>query len=80
MPDSPDADLDEIRQQAEEIVSKHNGKISQVDKEPIAFGLVALVIGFSIPESQELEPLEEALGQITNVNSVQVVDMRRAFG
>ena len=35
---------------------------------------------FSIDEEQELDPIEDTLRQIENVNSVQVTDMRRAFG
>jgi len=38
------------------------------------------MVFFDIDESQEIDPIEEGLRKIENVNSVQVVDMRRAFG
>jgi len=42
--------------------------------------LKAVMVFFEIDEETELEPIEEGLRKIQNVNSVQVVDMRRAFG
>ena len=49
-------------------------------EEAIAFGLKAVMVFFDIDESQELAPIEDSLSKIENVNSMQVVDMRRAFG
>ena len=44
------------------------------------FGLKAVILSFAWPEEKELEDLEQQLKQVEDVNSVQVVDIRRAVG
>lgn len=80
MPTSPEINLEEIKEKAKKIVEKGKGKKCSFEVEPIAFGLKALIVSFDIDENQELEPIEEGLRNIENVNSAQVIDMRRAFG
>lgn len=80
MPTSPDVNLEEIKQNSKEIIEKNKGEKTSFNEEPVAFGLKAVIASFSIDESNELEPIEESLKKIENVNSVQVADMRRAFG
>ncbi len=80
MPSSPEVNLEEIKEKAKEIVEKGKGRNCSFEEEPIAFGLKALIVSFEIDESQELEPVENELKDIENVNSTQVIDMRRAFG
>ena len=80
MPDSPDVNLEDIKNKAKEIIEGSEGKINDFEEEPIAFGLKAVIVGFALDESKELEPLEEALKSVENISSVQVIDMRRAFG
>ena len=80
MPTSPDVNLEEIKESAKKVVENGEGKKCRFEEEPIAFGLKAVMVFFEIDEETELEPIEEGLRKIQNVNSVQVVDMRRAFG
>lgn len=80
MPTSPEVDLEKIKQEAKSLIEKRQGKNCRFEEEPVAFGLKAVIVGFDIDESQELEPIEEDLKNIENVNSAQVIDMRRAFG
>lgn len=80
MPESPETNLDAVKTFAKKIVEKNKGKNVSFEIEPIAFGLKAIILGFSLDESDELEPIENFLKKIENINSVQVVDMRRAFG
>ena len=80
MPTSPEVDLEEIKTKAKESIEKNQGKITGFDEEPIAFGLKAVIVSFELDESRELELIEEELKKIENINSVQVIDMRRAFG
>jgi len=80
MPTSPEVDLEKIKEDAKIIVGQKSGKNCKFEEEPIAFGLKAIIVFFAWPEEQELEELEEGLKKIENVNSVQVIDMRRAFG
>ncbi len=80
MPVSPDTDLEKIKNSAHEVISEGNGKNIMFNEEPIAFGLKAVIASFDINEENPLEPTEEALRKIENVNSAEVIDMRRAFG
>jgi len=80
MPTSPEINLEEIKKESKEIVENSGGKNCQIEEEPIAFGLKAIILFFAWDESEELEKLEDSLGKIENVNSVQIIDMRRAFG
>jgi len=80
MPTSPEVDLEKIKQEAKALIEKNQGKNCRFEEEPIAFGLKAVIVSFEIDESQELELIEEGLKNIENVNSAQVIDMRRAFG
>ena len=77
MPSSPDVNLEEIKEKAKETIEKSGGKNSQFEEEPIAFGLKAIITLFAWPEEQELEELEEILKKIKDVNSIQVIDIRR---
>lgn len=80
MPSSLDVDLEELKEKAKEIIENKQGQKTRFEEEPIAFGLKAVLVFFEIDEEQELEPIEEELKKIENVQSVQVTDMRRAFG
>jgi len=80
MPESPSANLDEIQKKAEKIIIKNQGKNPRFEKEPIAFGLIALIAGFAIDESIQTGIFEEELRKIPEVSSAEIIDFRRAFG
>ena len=77
MPLSPDVDLGEIANNAKKIVKEKGGKNREYEEEPVAFGLKAIIAFFEWPEEQELEEIEEAFKKIENVNSIQIIDMRK---
>ena len=79
MPTSPDVNLEEIKKNARKVVEKGEGRNINFEEEAIAFGLKAVIVGFALDESKELEPIENKLGEVKNVNSAQITDMRRAF-
>ena len=79
MPASPETNLEEIKEKIKEKLESEGGKGCFFEEEPIAFGLKAIVATFIYPEEKEFEPVENELGKIENVNSVQVIDMRRAL-
>ena len=79
MPIGIETNLKKIEEQAKKDVEAMGGKNPSVTEEPIAFGLKAIILFFAWPEEKELEKLEQKLTMIKDVNSVQVVDMRRAF-
>ena len=80
MPSSPEADLKKIEEKAVEEIKKFGAQIGKIEQEPIAFGLKALKISFFSDESKSnLDPLEESLGKIKNVESVETIEVRRAL-
>jgi translation elongation factor aEF-1 beta len=80
MPKSPQTNLENIKVEAKKIIEKNKGKNPRFEEEPIAFGLKAVKAFFELNEDNELEPIENHLAKLKEVNSVTVEDMRRAFG
>ncbi|MEK6875174.1 MAG: elongation factor 1-beta [Nanoarchaeota archaeon] len=81
MPTSPEIDLEELKADITKIIEKNKGKRIRFEEQPIAFGLKAIIAGFEQDETEgKLDPIESALNNLENVSSVQIIDMRRAFG
>jgi elongation factor 1-beta len=83
MPESPDVDLGFVQQVAEKAIDVFCGEQGEkrTEQEPIAFGLKALKITFVMDERiGSTDPLEQEIAKIDGVNSVDVVDVRRAIG
>jgi translation elongation factor aEF-1 beta len=80
MPSSPSVNLKNIEEQTKKLIEKRKGKGCQFEEKPIAFGLKAIEVFFGWPEEEEIDTLENELSKIKDVNSVQVIDMRRAIG
>ena len=82
MPVSPEVSLANIEADAKKAIIEFAGEGEmKIEQEPIAFGLKAINIIFVMDESQgSTEPLEDKIGQINGVNSVEVTDVRRAIG
>ncbi|MBI2004520.1 hypothetical protein HYS72_03600 [Candidatus Pacearchaeota archaeon] len=74
---SPNANLKEIEKKAKEIVESFGGFNKEYSIEPIAFGLKAIIVFFQFPENDNAEKVENALKKIKNVQSVQLIDMRK---
>lgn len=77
MPVSPDVNLNEIEEEAKKIIEENSGINREYVQEPIAFGLKAIIAFFQWPEEKELEKVEEELGKIKDVQSIQIIDMRK---
>ena len=80
MPESPSTNLNKLRESAKEVIESFEGKNCGFKEEPIAFGLKAVIITFSWPDEKGLDELEESLEKMSEVNSVQVINMTKAFG
>lgn len=82
MPESPETDLNPVEEQAKKNITEFAGKTEfKTEQEPIAFGLKALKLIFVMDESKgSTEALENKIKEIQGVNSVEVVDIRRAIG
>lgn len=80
MPISLEADLEKIKLEVNKILKKEGVQNPIFEEKPIAFGLKAIETFFGWPEEKPLEELEEFLKSIKNVNSVELIDIRRAIG
>lgn len=81
MPSGTDVDLDTIKDKAVKLVSEFGGEVGKSIQEPIAFGLVALILMFIMDESiGSTEELEKSISQLEDVSSCDVTDVRRAIG
>jgi translation elongation factor aEF-1 beta len=80
MPDSPSADLKRIEKDAEATINSMHKTVVKVEEQPIAFGLSAIILSFAWNDEIDTEKLEAELQKIANVSSVEVLDIRKAFG
>ena len=80
MPESPETDMKKLENEIVILLNKEGVKNPVFEIQPIAFGLKALIVMFGWPEDKELETFEEKLSKIKDVNSVEVLDIRRAIG
>ncbi len=77
MPESTEVDLKEVEDTAKKIVEEFGGTNKEYSIEDIAFGLKALIVFFFYPDDKNIDVMEERLSKITNVASVQLIDMRK---
>ncbi len=81
MPESPDVDLDNLQKKILKKIKDAFGETeTKVEREGIGFGLNALKILFVMDENKKTETLENSIREIEEVQSVDVVDVRRAIG
>lgn len=73
MPDGLEVDINKLE---EEIKQKINPE--RINKQPIAFGLVALIVEKVIADDEgEIEKVENALKSIEGVSSIEVTNLTR---
>jgi len=81
MPESLEVNLEELKEQIKsKIESFESGVFNKAEEEPIAFGLKALIITIALSEDEEVDLVENAIKEIENVSSVELIDYRRAIG
>ncbi|USZ72655.1 elongation factor 1-beta [Natronosalvus halobius] len=77
MPQSPEIDLDALQERLETALSE-GAKINGVEREEVAFGLVALYPTVIVPDgSGGTEGVEEAFSEVEGVESVNVENVGR---
>ena len=79
MPEGIPEDFEALKGKLKETVEKFQGKVNQIEEEPIAFGLKALILTISMDETNETSPLEEAMKNLEEISSLDVIDYRRAL-
>ncbi len=81
MPDSPDANLNDINSAAKKEIEKAGGKVRQEKIEPVAFGIQAVVLTISWEESKgTTDALEDNMRKIPHVISAEITHITRALG
>lgn len=81
MPESPEDDLEAIKEKAKALAITHNKVlVHSIEEEDIAFGLKAVIITLVWPEELEQSVIEDEYAKIEHVNSVQIIDFRRVVG
>lgn len=80
MPESPESDLKEIKNNAQKIMENEGAKNMSFEEKPIAFGLKSLHMKFDLDETKGTDLVENLLSKIPHVSSVMIEDYRRAFG
>ena len=80
MPESPEVSFSWLTNQAEPMIAAW-GTILKTEKQPIAFGLSALIFTFLMDERKGgTDKLESQISSIKGVIHVEVIDVRRAVG
>ena len=81
LPESPEVDLENLEESIRSVVPSHM-ELHKVEKEPIAFGLVALnvIIITTDDDKGDVTPLEESIQGLDAVSQVEVTDVRRTLG
>lgn len=75
MPSEPSVDLSAIEKAVRKIKV---ARINKIEKEPIAFGLVALKPSFVVEDAEGgAEKLEGLIKKIPNVGSAEVIEVTR---
>ena len=77
MPQSPEIDLDALQDRLENSLPE-GAKISRVDRDDVAFGLVALLPTVIVPDDAGgSDAVEEAFSEVEGVESVKVEQVGR---
>jgi elongation factor 1-beta len=77
MPQSPEIDLDALQERLEAALPE-GAKISRVDRNDVAFGLVALLPTVIVPDGAGgSDAVEEAFSEVEGVESVSVEEVGR---
>ncbi|AGB16002.1 translation elongation factor aEF-1 beta [Halovivax ruber XH-70] len=77
MPNSPEIDLDDLQERLEASLPE-GAKINGVEREDVAFGLIALIPTVIVPDgSGGTEAVEDSFADVDGVESVDVENVGR---
>jgi len=80
MPKERKTNLKNIEKASEKVIAMNKGNNIKIEKEPIAFGINALIATFKREETLDTEDLLEYLREIDSVLSAEIIDFRREIG
>lgn len=77
MPENPEVDLDDLQDRLEQSLPE-GAKINSIERDDVAFGLVALLPTVIVPDDAGgTEAVEEAFSEVEDVESVSVEEVGR---
>jgi elongation factor 1-beta len=78
MPGSPETDLDAIEESVRSLVPA-DVEVTNTKTEAVAFGLEALMVTLTMPDSEEIsaDDMEDDFAKVENVESVECTDVGR---
>jgi len=80
MPEDLDVSLDKLEKDVKDFLNQH-GEVGKMEREKIAFGLEAINVMFIREESKgSTDFIEDNMRNIDGVQSVEIIDVRRAIG
>lgn len=81
MPSDVDVDMNKLKTRVGKEVIAFKARIVREEIEPVAFGLKALKITFAYDENRGgTDEIEAKISKLDEVESVDVIDVRRAIG
>lgn len=78
MPMGLDVNLEDLRKIVVERIESVDGKVTNFEEQPVAFGLKALIAFIRLDESKDTSLVENALEGVEEVSSSDIIDFRRA--
>ncbi len=76
MPESPGADLNRIKKEVEKTIHKHKDvELKNASIKPIGFGLSAIEILLTMPDSGGTDEIEQEILKISGVESIEAGDV-----
>ncbi|MBN2421367.1 elongation factor 1-beta [Candidatus Woesearchaeota archaeon] len=80
MPESPEVDLIKVEENSKKVLEQFEGKMQSAERQPIGFGLVALILKFVVDEKHGTDAIESEMCKIEGVESAQTTMTSRAMG
>jgi translation elongation factor aEF-1 beta len=80
MPKSPDVDMKKLQNNVMKRLEEIGGIFNKVEEQDVAFGLKCLVFIIGWKEENDPDLIETELGKVKDVQSIEVIDVRRAIG
>ena len=82
MPESPETDLEKIKEETGKIIREFAGdRDTKIEEEPLAFGLKAILYIFVMDEDLgSPDTVAEEVTKLEGVASAEISDVRRAIG
>ena len=81
MPSDTEADLSKIEHELRTIVSSEGGIVKSIEHVPVGFGIISLVINYSIDEDKGTDDMENLFtSKVPGVESAQTTMTSRALG